>query len=175
MTYKIGLAGRAGSGKSTIAKMLTRELDAEIVPLAAKIKDIAVQMGWNGVKDDKGRRLLQLLGTECGRDCIGENCWVDMWVQEANLWNVDFVIADDVRFDNEAKACDIVIRVTGRNNGTSQEHASEKGVSDDLIDLEICNVKDLQAMETDIRALAFNLQYKRDCWCGLYTKENKCS
>jgi len=49
MTYKIGIAGRAGSGKSTFAKMLAEHLDSfAILPFARPLKDIARQMGWNG-------------------------------------------------------------------------------------------------------------------------------
>ena len=71
-----GIHGPAGSGKTTMAKGLIGALlnhdDAThtILPFAKPVKDVARNMGWNGEKDEKGRRLLQLLGTECGRECI---------------------------------------------------------------------------------------------------------
>lgn len=105
----IGFAGRAEVGKTTIANALATNLrqrghSVSVAPFAAPVKRIAKEMGWDGVKDTKGRRLLQLLGTECGRECIGPDVWVDLWRQQ----NIDVVrpfdvlIIDDVRFANEA-------------------------------------------------------------------------
>lgn len=117
----IGFAGRAEVGKTTIANALAtnlrqRGLSVSVAPFAAPVKRIAREMGWDGAKDAKGRRLLQLLGTECGRECIGPDVWVDLWRreniggpklldaifgQECNRQH-DVYIIDDVRFANEA-------------------------------------------------------------------------
>lgn len=76
MTLIIGLSGKKESGKNSVFFMLKVLLDAENegyvdkVSFADKLKSIAKSLGWNGVKDDKGRRLLQLLGTEVLRECI---------------------------------------------------------------------------------------------------------
>jgi len=61
----LGLCGKAGAGKTTAAKMICLEFDdAYILPFAQPVKKYAMLMGWNGKKDTKGRRLLQLLGTD---------------------------------------------------------------------------------------------------------------
>ena len=131
---KIGILGAAGSGKTTLAQFLAVEFGepkATIHPLMFPLKRFARKLGWDGRKDEKGRRLLQLLGTECGRRCISEDIWIDKWLREADTFELEFgksvFIADDVRFENEAKAMDITIKVTGRSLdlGANQMHESE--------------------------------------------------
>ena len=58
--------------------------------------------GWNGIKDEKGRQLLQWLGTDVSRKTYPDT-WVDMVA--ALLKGIktlyDYVIIPDVRFPNE--------------------------------------------------------------------------
>ena len=98
----IAIHGRLESGKSTTGKYLAENLHGVIRPFAKPIKDFATMLGWDGRKDKKGRRLLQLLGTEVGRECIRDSIWVDKW--EEGLIDVGSnvtVICDDLRFQNE--------------------------------------------------------------------------
>ena len=49
------------------------------------------------------RHLMQTLGTEWGRDCIGPDVWVDVWKSSVQKW-LDGglnVVVDDMRFPNE--------------------------------------------------------------------------
>ena len=49
------------------------------------------------------RHLMQTLGTEWGRDCIGPDVWVDVWKNSVQKW-LDGglnVVVDDMRFPNE--------------------------------------------------------------------------
>jgi hypothetical protein len=69
--------------------------------MAKPLKDIAIQMGWDGKKDKRGRRLLQNLGTECGRH-YNPNMWTDKWLEHYRNRTTSVVICDDVRFFNEA-------------------------------------------------------------------------
>lgn len=132
MTPKlIGITGRAGSGKTTLAKFIRDQPEnATIIPFAGPVKSIAYQMGWNGEKDAKGRRLLQLLGTECGRECVDPNIWVRKWAIDARneLNTCCTVIADDVRFPNEAAKIrelgGVIVRVV-RDGCEPSDHASE--------------------------------------------------
>lgn len=63
----IGLVGLAGSGKSSVAEVLARRGFVRAA-FADELKRIArEQFGWDGQKDERGRRLLQVLGTEAGR------------------------------------------------------------------------------------------------------------
>lgn len=65
----IGLAGKAGSGKSTAAGILSGLLSADgdvvlVMPFAAALKAYCRRFcGWDGQKDDYGRRLLQSVGS----------------------------------------------------------------------------------------------------------------
>jgi hypothetical protein len=146
----VGFTGLAGVGKSTCAKMLLLALAewqfrSEIISFADPLKRYAKILGWNGEKDEKGRRLLQLLGTECGRECIDPDLWVKKWEIAANSKNtLHVVISDDVRFDNEAKKIHdmggIVIHVARLIVEPSLfRHASEAGVSKELIDRFLIN------------------------------------
>jgi hypothetical protein len=115
----IGICGHAGAGKSTLAQMLCDLLgeDAYVAPFAGPLKSVAHSLGWDGRKDRKGRRLLQLLGTEVGRKCIHPDVWVRLWLEDA-AESGGHVVADDVRFGNEAQAIrdlgGVIVRVRRR-------------------------------------------------------------
>ena len=97
------ISGRAGVGKSTSAKILKDLLDADCLleNFARGVKGVAYAMGWDGVKDAKGRKLLQDIG-RVGRQ-YNEDIWVEM--TEERIFTIlpppEFVIIDDWRFPNE--------------------------------------------------------------------------
>ncbi len=74
----IAMRGKAGSGKDTFALMM-EELNPGVVcrlSFARAVKDCSSSLfGWDGEKDERGRRLLQRFGTECARHFDGE-IWV---------------------------------------------------------------------------------------------------
>ena len=156
--YLYGVTGLAGSGKTTFAKyIIDQTKTGTIIPFAAKVKEFAKLLGWDGEKDAKGRRLLQLIGTECGRECIDPDLWVMAW-HESVKYNVIrqtpiIFIADDIRFDNEAEAIlalgGTVIKITGRNSGVGTEHASESGISDNLIHRRINNTHSISELRKE--------------------------
>jgi hypothetical protein len=87
-------------------------------------------------------RLLQLLGTECFRQCVGENIWVEaLFARWAKAGMPPIVIAD-VRFPNEATAvrqrAGVVLLVrraeAKRVDGRSSEHASERSLANEKPD-----------------------------------------
>lgn len=120
----IGLSGYARSGKDTAADYLVEQKGYVKKSFATPIKqameilnpivDVGghfVQLasvvhtsGWEGVKDmsDDARRLLQVFGTEVGREMFGQNFWVDYAVN--NIEDGARVVFADVRFPNEADA-----------------------------------------------------------------------
>lgn len=131
----IGLCGPMGSGKSFAGQILCDLLKAKgrsiaVIPIAYELKQVARSLGWNGLKDEKGRRGLQLLGTDVVRECFDEDHWIKAWRHTVLNTPVDHVICDDVRFPNEEK----VLRELGgvliqiRLNGlvTASTHASER-------------------------------------------------
>lgn len=110
MKKVILISGKAEAGKTTLAneleKLLTSQCNKVVVTrYAYYLKDIATRyFGWNGVKDKKGRDLLQHLGTDIIRERMGRpNFHVDRVCEDIDIAkdNVDYVIIDDVRFPNE--------------------------------------------------------------------------
>lgn len=100
----VTIVGSLGSGKSLIKDMIADRVKIAWVPFAKPVKDTAYGMGWDGQKDKKGRRLLQLLGTECGRKCIDSDIWVKKWKHAvAECPHNIVVVVDDMRFSNELK------------------------------------------------------------------------
>jgi hypothetical protein len=147
----IGLSGYARSGKDTAADYLVEHKDyvkrsfatpikqaMEILNPTVEVAGHYVQLasllhtsGWESAKDlsEDARRLLQVFGTEVGREMFGQNFWVDYGVN--NLEDGARVVFADVRFPNEADAIKElgghVIRVERLGieavNGHISEHA----------------------------------------------------
>jgi DNA replication protein DnaC len=102
------ICGRSGAGKTELARRivdLVNKSDGQhqgiIIPVAEGVKMIAMMMGWDGEKDERGRRLLQELGS------AGRHYWGEMWVirtlaKFSSLSNAyDLLIVDDLRYQNE--------------------------------------------------------------------------
>ena len=184
--HVIGLCGKAGCGKGTVADLIKEirgeqffmgDTTVEIFPMAQQLKDIATyQFGWNGEKDEKGRKLLQTLGTECGRMYGGEDFWVNKWELAVSRWRFQFLrnsddecpiaICDDVRFDNEAKRIrDLgghIVHIVGRayDMGSNNAHASEAGINPELIDFELINDGSMVDFQNAIKNLLPDLMRK---------------
>jgi len=93
------ISGKAGSGKSTFAGFCKYLYDnTKIIPIASSIKDIAYQMGWDGNKDAKGRKLLIEIG-RIGRE-YDPDTWISKLVRKLDD-SYDLVCIDDWRFKNE--------------------------------------------------------------------------
>ena len=163
----IGITGKAGAGKTTAANMLIKEFNnkAIIIPFAKPLKDFARKLGWNGKKDEKGRRLLQLLGTDVARKCIDEDIWVQHWKKFQEEYDsfenldgtkdCDHYIADDVRFANEADFIlgqkGLVIKIVGREyDNVDSTHESEQDIPNYLIDCVIDNNSDLEDLKVKV-------------------------
>lgn len=109
----IAITGRATAGKSLfaneVAARIKRFRPVVFHPMAEALKTLALDLGWNGEKDDNGRRLLQILGTDVLRECIDEYWHVNRWIDRQDVIMSPFVevrhlmttIIDDVRFRNE--------------------------------------------------------------------------
>lgn len=67
------VSGKAQSGKDTFASYLP---DYRKYAFADKLKEYAYKLGWDGIKDDKGRKFLQDLGTACRE--YNPDIWVKM-------------------------------------------------------------------------------------------------
>jgi hypothetical protein len=121
-TIIIGIAGYAGSGKSTVADILVREHGFERIKFADGLKDmlraLGLSEGWieGELKEQPcplflghtPRHAMQTLGTEWGRACIGEDFWVKYWTMRVkgrlNTSGASRIVVDDVRYPNELEA-----------------------------------------------------------------------
>jgi hypothetical protein len=100
------ISGKAGSGKTTVANQMLQGLPenkmATVLPFALGIKAMAIMVGWDGQKDEKGRKLLQEFGN-AGRN-YNKDIWVDFAVSSLSQMSAvpfDFIFIDDWRFPNE--------------------------------------------------------------------------
>jgi hypothetical protein len=127
----IGLTGKAGAGKDTVADIITTLIPAEVYHFADPVRQMAYVLdpivcgfdesplrlsevvdtiGWNRAKVEypEVRRTLQRLGTECVRGIFGENAWVDLAAQwwhaggEKRYLAYPHAVIADTRFPNEA-------------------------------------------------------------------------
>ncbi len=167
MNQLIGLCGYAGSGKDTAAAHMpgwtrvsfadgVREVALAIDPLATSgycdvedekyethLSRLVEMNGWDTAKKHhEVRRLLQRIGTEAGRNIIGENVWVDIATRKLEAIGGPVVITD-CRFPNEVEAIrrrgGIIIRITRPGVGPVNGHASETAIDHIEPDAEVLN------------------------------------
>lgn len=123
-----------------------------------RLRDIIDKYGWDGYKNTihvrEIRPLLQRLGTECGRDILGQNTWVN-----AALDNLDpdgKYVVTDCRFVNEADAVrdrgGKIYRIERKGVGPANDHPSETSLDGYLFDEWIFNDKGLAEFEANVRA-----------------------
>lgn len=116
----IGLSGYAQSGKDTIGVALEqkgfqraafadriREGLYALDPMLAhdtRVVELVDSYGWEHAKTSQPevRSLLQKLGSEVGREILGENVWVDLTLKNAP--DGAKIVVTDCRFENEAAA-----------------------------------------------------------------------
>lgn len=178
-TVVVLISGLAGAGKTTLADLLEEKLcaikDLRIArqSLASPIKFVAkLAFGWDGQKDERGRKLLQHLG-QVGRDYNIDN-WCELLLK--NLDNSDemfppnFVLIDDWRFPNEAEffsrnlTLDAVgIRVFGRGGleGALGQDATETSLPTTIpgyYDFDIDNSGTIEDLETKIGEIVESLK-----------------
>lgn len=118
--------------------------------------------GWDGYKASpfgpEIRRLLQRLGTEAGRQVLGDNIWID-----AALTGFDDdarLVVTDCRFPNEAEAIrergGYIVRVTREGVGPAvgqdgKVHPSETSLDDWKFDYRISNDSTLETYRETLR------------------------
>lgn len=155
----IGLSGYAQSGKDTAANAL-RELGYEriafadvlrsavyalnpFLPDGRRVQDVVDEMGWDRAKVNftEVRTLLQRMGTEVGRNLLGDNVWVDTALR--NLSDDGKYVITDCRFPNEAEAVrsrgGVMIRVERPGVGAVSNHPSETSLDDYPFDVVLSN------------------------------------
>lgn len=144
----IGLTGRAGAGKSTVARMLEEHYAFAELALADPILEMlhalfasaGIDGAWateRGLKEQPTRlgysyrHLAQTLGTEWGRG-LSPDFWLrvlKLRLDDAQAVGGDSIVVSDVRFPNEADFITsrggVVVRVVRDIAPTARPHASE--------------------------------------------------
>lgn len=112
----IGVCGLYQAGKDTTADYLVKEYGFTKVSWADQLKWICSKyLGWDGQKDDKGRKLLQQVGTEIARDKIRKDYWIFMAKMNMKLlqeFGKTNIVIPDCRYENEQSECDFNLLVT---------------------------------------------------------------
>jgi hypothetical protein len=178
MASLIGIGGALTAGKDTVADYMVDEYDFKkhfmSEPLAAALLALnpVLEIDWDGFKvrysrllaevgytrakeHPEVRRLLQTLGTEVGRQMIGENTWVDIAgrsIDESLHIQKRNVVITGIRFKNELemirKRGGILLYVDrpGLPAAASSAHASENSLTKDDFDVVVDNDGSLEQL-----------------------------
>lgn len=141
----IAFTGLAGAGKSTAAMHLVKRHRFERVRFAGPLKAMMAALGLTAAEIDGDRKELpcellggktprwamQTIGTEWGRQCIGDDLWIRAWRAAVDrLPSGAPVVVDDCRFPNEAEAVraagGLIVRINRQGAGTASAHESEQ-------------------------------------------------
>jgi len=174
----IGFVGPAGAGKDAACDALVEELGYEKRSFAEPMREAMrrlnpilgvpsewmrewpAEVRWNDLPyheakfsfGGEGRRLLQVLGTEIGREMFGENFWVEQAIR--GISSGDPVCFSDVRFKSEAEAITLmgghlirIIRPDVLDLGAHSEHASETEARYILTTARVVNHDSLEAFQ----------------------------
>lgn len=118
MPKLIGIAGRAGAGKDTLADILFERFGVTKIAFADPLKQAAaVAFGLptktfhdRNLKEQHNeywgmthRKILQLFGNDALKPHFGDDFWVKRWLMTfSSIRSTDSVVVPDVRFENEA-------------------------------------------------------------------------
>ena len=165
------ISAKAQHGKDTAAKLIKENLEKKgqrvlITHYADLLKFICVKFfGWNEVKDEAGRTLLQYIGT----DVVGKKnpaYWAEFIVGILNMFedNWDYVLIPDCRYPIEVETMKkqfdtIVLRVERPDfdNGLTEaqkNHASEVDMDNYLFDDIIYNNKGIEEFADKLQSFA---------------------
>lgn len=185
VTYKlpeaVGLVGDAGHGKSTAAWLL-KELGYVIVPFALPIKNM-LKAGFGLTDADLSqahknkahptlnghtpRYALQTLGTEWGREMIGDSIWLSAWEHTCDSLGAHHIVADDVRFRNEMEYIHfiggVIFEVTRPGYTTiGSDHESEHNWKRhrDMVDWTIINDGDADTLRARLEKALYGVSEK---------------
>lgn len=188
MSALIGLHGHAQVGKDTLAAILVEHYGFERLAFADVLREALRRVDpwmigyesepvrlatllrrytWDELKKhgpfrDETRRLLQVLGSEVGRDLLYENIWVDALTKKLDFGKK--YVVTDVRFKNEAWALRNsrvkpvwMVKVTRPGYGPVNAHVSDAGLPDNLFDAFIVNDGDIYQLRAEAEGLLIRL------------------
>lgn len=169
----IGVSGFARSGKDAISNILVEHYGYEkrafadlmklglykldpIVRGTLRLSSFVDDYGWDVAKGTpEVRRLIQVFGTEVGRELFGQTFWVDLAFKDVPAGSR--IVYSDVRFPNEANE---VKRLGGRvwrverpGVGPANNHASEREILTWEFDKVIINDFNLDQLADKVHGL----------------------
>lgn len=182
----VGIAGKSGSGKSTVAAFLARELNrhgytVKLESFSVPIKDFVRRETASWVLDmEIARSRMQEIGSVMR--AANPNCHVNSLIGrnnlDAHLWEhfsdkwepADFLVVTDVRFPREAAFCSrhgVVWLVEGDHaplSGAAAAHESENQLTmlDEHIDHVIVNEQSLEVLAAYVRTLVMDGRHMRN-------------
>jgi hypothetical protein len=174
----IGISGKKGSGKSTVASMLSKELGWPVTAFANKLKEITCALSgctmeqledydfkenklipnylWNYCNCDKAptyRNFLQHFGGD-----IMRSFYPNVWVEATLLNAPNDLIVSDCRYINEAQEINnrngIVVRVLNGVTSTVDLHSSETQMENIKPDVILWNTGSLDELRVKVAQLA---------------------
>ncbi len=182
----IGLCGYAGVGKDTAAQVLLEELRFQRIAFADPIKgallaldplvpgakegeylrlsEFAAERDWSEIKEyPEVRRLMQILGTEVGRNLFDPEIWVRLAERKLeSTLSVGDVVITDVRFPNEARLVrgygGLLVRIERPGYGPVNEHVSDRASERWAYERRVENVGDVNELHKKMRALVADLR-----------------
>ena len=183
----IGLSGFANVGKDEVGKILIERHGFKRISFASKLKDCLYALnpiithepgvhsrlvpvvdlhGWDIVKEryPEVRELLQRLGTEVGRNILGENIWVDAAFKDydaayssRSLNGPRNYVVTDLRFPNEfegiKKRGGLCARIRRPGYVQTNQHVSETALDEHDFDYVLDNSSDLVYLEHQVEHL----------------------
>lgn len=169
------ISGKAQSGKDLSANILKEIMEKDnkkvlIAHYADLLKYITKTFfGWNGEKDDKGRTILQKVGTDVIRK-IEPDYWVDFISGFLKLFpnEWDYVLVPDARFPNEIDKMkydgwDVfsirVNRIDFESDLTEEQksHISETALDDFTFDYYINSKSGIESLRKEVIKLYGNI------------------
>lgn len=173
--HLIGLTGYAGTGKDTVRELLQKqgfEGFAFADPMRNMLRELLRTSGigehwmdWRECKEESipalgvsYRHLAQTLGTEWGRNILGESFWIksaSAHLDKLCRAKADAFVISDVRFANEAAWVrhqgGVIWRIHRDAAEPVREHVSESSIDDIRPDLTIHNNGTLHDLSVTVR------------------------
>jgi len=154
----VAITGHKFCGKSTAGKVLINDFGFVRFRFADKLKSMLYKLGLS-IEEVEGkhkeipsealmgktpRQAMQTLGTDWGRNMIGNDIWVSAAMSSIRKSPVKVVVLDDCRFLNEAQAIkDVggyVLRIVRPGFGGDDNHQSETEMDGIIVDHTIVSV-----------------------------------
>ncbi len=147
----LGLSGKKGAGKNLVYHLIKSVADPDETGVVARVSFAGplkqmcrVEFGWNGQKDEIGRKLLQDVGV--GMRALKKDFWVDKAADAIRSLPKTTVICviTDLRFENEMKMIrgqfkGLAWRITRPGVENLDNHVSETELDGARFDRKIVN------------------------------------